>query len=149
LVPLYTIAYFYTFIYFLSFFLSFFLCFFYSLLVAFSHFELFNVVFAFSVSLSLFLFYHSFPSSQLSVPIFFLLYLLPSFHLLFVDFLVSLVISTENISSQIPVPRCFLRFSQTFSCRIFISLVPDFMVFDQEFVEVHLHNLLRRHSNFS
>ena len=51
--------------------------------------------------------------------------------------------SAETITSQISVSHCHLRFVQTFSCCILISLVPDFMVADQEFVEVQLHNLLR------
>jgi hypothetical protein len=56
---------------------------------------------------------------------------------------------TETITSQISVSHCPHLFVQTFSCCILISLVPDFMVFDQEFVEVQLHNLLRWQSNFS
>lgn len=115
-------------------------CFFFSL------FKLLNVCCLFCV---IFLFCHFFSSSQLSVPIFFLFYSLPSLYFLFVYFLVSLVVSTETITSQIPVPHCLLFAQQTFSCCIFISLVPDFMVFDQEFVEVQLRNLLWWQSNFS
>jgi hypothetical protein len=92
-----------------------------------------------SVSFSRFLLHNFFSFSQISVFIFFLHYLLPYFHFLFVCFLVSLI-STETITSQIPVPHCHLCLAQTFSCCIVISLVPDFMVFDQESVEVQLHN---------
>jgi hypothetical protein len=144
LVPLYIFAYLYTFIFFLFPFLPSFIPFLFLVLPL----NFWKFV-ACSVLFSRFLFNHIFSSSQLSVSIFFLRYLLPSFHFLFVYFLVSFVISTETITSQILVPHCLLRFAQTFSCCVLTSLVPDFMVFDQEFVEVQLHNLLRRQSNFS
>jgi hypothetical protein len=93
-----------------------------------SLFELLNVCCLLCI---IFLFCHFFSSSQLSVPIFFLLYSLPSLYFLFVYFLVSFVVSTETITSQIPVPHCLLLFAQqTFSYCIYIFLVPDFMVFD-------------------
>jgi phosphotransferase system glucose/maltose/N-acetylglucosamine-specific IIC component len=52
-----------------------------------------------SVSFSRFLSNHSFSSFQLSVPVFFLLYLISSFYFLLVYFLVYVVISTETITS--------------------------------------------------
>jgi hypothetical protein len=122
----------------------------YSLLVSVSlslNFCLFVVC---SVSFSLFLCHYFFSSSRLSASVLFLLYLLPSFPLLFVCFLVSLLLSTVTTTSRIPVSHCLLRFAETFSCcSILIFLVPDFMGFDQEFVEVQIHNSLRSQPNFS